>query len=79
MLTVKLTSRGHDDPSMPGIHHFSAGTRHLIPGVERSRSQLTVVSSSEQVTAHAKQIPNEAVYRQESLRVSPPPPVSSHK
>jgi hypothetical protein len=41
-----------------------------VPHKEGARSQPTVVSRPEQVTAHAKEIPNDAMYRQESLRMS---------
>jgi hypothetical protein len=57
-------------PSMSGSYYFSAGTRHVVPHKEGTGSQPTVMSSLEQVTSHAKEIPNQSVHRQESLRVS---------
>src|ERR1700730_3683873 len=68
--TVKLTRIVRDPPSMSGSHCFSASTRHFVPHKKGAGSQQTVVSSPEQVTPQAKKIPNESVYRQESLRVS---------
>jgi len=55
---------------MSGSYYFSAGTRHVVPHKEGTGSQPTVMSSLEQVTSHAKEIPNQSVHRQESLRVS---------
>ena len=48
-------------PSMPRIRHSSAGTRHLIPDVERARSQHMMVNSSEQVPPNPKEILDESV------------------
>ena len=67
--TVKLTEDGATIPRWLGFHHRSASTRHLIPDAERTRSQRTVVNSSEQVAADPKEIPHESVYRKKSLRV----------
>ncbi len=68
--TVKLTRRGRNDPSMAPSHHCSVRTGHRIPDAERSRSEQTVVTSSEQVAPHAKEVLHEPVHRQESLGVS---------
>src|SRR2546426_12582150 len=68
--TVKLTRIVRDAPSRSGSRCFSASTRHLVPHKKRAGSQQTVVSRPEQMTPHAKEIPNEAMHRQESLRVS---------
>ena len=46
-------------PSMSGSYYFSAGTRHVVPHKEGTGSQPTVMSSLEQVTSHAKEIPNQ--------------------
>jgi hypothetical protein len=68
--TVKLTRRGRHDPSMTRFYYCSARTRHRIPDTERSRSEYTVVDSSEQMPADTKEVLHEAVHRQEALRVS---------
>jgi hypothetical protein len=56
-------------PSMSVSYYFSARAHHPVPHKEGARSQPTMVSSPEQVTADAKEIPNDAMYRQESLRM----------
>jgi len=52
--TVKLTKRGRDDPGGGKSLHRSAGTRHLIPDAERTRSEHPVVNRSEQVAPTRK-------------------------
>ena len=47
---------------MPGIRHFSAGTRHLTPHEERAHSQQAVVDRPQQMPAHPKEVLHEAVH-----------------
>ena len=60
--TVKLMKSAHDRLSMAGFHHGSAGTRHLIPHTERTRSQETVVSGPKQVTCNTKEIEHKSMH-----------------
>jgi hypothetical protein len=59
---VKLTRRRRAYPSITRFHYCSAGTRHRIPDAERSRSENTMVDSSEQVPADTKEVLHDAMY-----------------
>ena len=56
-------------PRWRGLPHGSAGTRHLIPHTERTRSQRTVVHRLEEVAADAKEILHESMDREKPLRL----------
>ena len=65
MLTVKLTSPGQDEAELIR----GSGCGHRSPHGERSRSQHPMMNRPEPVPTQAKQILNDAVDVQESLRV----------
>ena len=60
---VKLAGTARGRPSTADLAQISAGARHLMPHMERTRSQQAVVGSPQQVTSNTEKILNESVHR----------------
>jgi hypothetical protein len=65
-----LSSSKHDVPASEEIGPDSAGTRHLSPHAEGALSEQPVVGSAHEVPPKPKQVVNQPVYREESLRLA---------
>ena len=64
---VKLPRRARFSLPALSARARSAGARHLIPYAQGARSQQTVVSSAEQMSADPEQILYDGVHRCEPL------------